>query len=97
MSQGRPERLVTSGIYARTRNPMVQGYLLSVLGIAVVLGSDGSMLMLMPAAMLMHYGVVLREESYLERRFGEIYRQYMAAVPRYGRPLPGFAQVRGKP
>jgi protein-S-isoprenylcysteine O-methyltransferase Ste14 len=40
--------------------------------------------MLMPAAMVMHYGVVLREESYLERRFGETYRQYLAAVPRYG-------------
>jgi protein-S-isoprenylcysteine O-methyltransferase Ste14 len=46
------------------------------------------MLMLMPAAMLMHYGVVLREESYLERRFGEAYRQYLAAVPRYGWPFP---------
>ena len=66
---------------------MYQGFLILVLGIAVLLRSDGSVLMLMPAAMLVHYGVVLREESYLERRFGEAYRQYMAAVPRYGWPF----------
>jgi protein-S-isoprenylcysteine O-methyltransferase Ste14 len=87
----RPTRIIAAqDIYARTRNPMVQGFLLGALGIAVLFGSDGSVLMLMPAAMLMHYGVVLREESYLERRFGEVYRQYMAAVPRYGWPLGLF-------
>ena len=42
--------------------------------------------MLMPAAMLMHYGVVLREERYLAAKFGEDYRQYMTRVPRYGWP-----------
>ena len=31
--------------------------------------------MLIPAAMLVHYGVVLREERYLKRRFGESYRR----------------------
>jgi protein-S-isoprenylcysteine O-methyltransferase Ste14 len=94
----RPTRVIAAqDIYASTRNPMVQGFLLGVLGIAVLLGSDGSVLMLMPAAMLMHYGVVLREESYLERRFGDVYRQYVAAVPRYGWPLPGFSQARSKP
>jgi protein-S-isoprenylcysteine O-methyltransferase Ste14 len=85
----RPTRIIAAqDIYARTRNPVVQGFLIGALGIAVLFGSDGSMLMLMPAAMLMHYGVVLREESYLERRFGEAYRQYLAAVPRYGWPFP---------
>jgi protein-S-isoprenylcysteine O-methyltransferase Ste14 len=94
----RPTRIIAAqDIYARTRNPVVQGLLIVVLGIAVLFGSDGTMLMLMPAAMLMHYGVVLREENYLERRFGESYRQYQAAVPRYGWPFAGFAQSRSKP
>jgi protein-S-isoprenylcysteine O-methyltransferase Ste14 len=66
------------------RNPVCQGMIILALGIAVLLRSEGSVLMLMPATMVMHYGVVLREESYLEHRFGEVYRQYMAAVPRYG-------------
>ena len=35
----------------------------------------------------MHFGVVLREEAYLEKKFGEEYRQYLRQVPRYGWPL----------
>jgi protein-S-isoprenylcysteine O-methyltransferase Ste14 len=42
--------------------------------------------------MLIHYGVVMREERYLERRFGETYRAYLAEVPRYGWPLIGRAK-----
>jgi protein-S-isoprenylcysteine O-methyltransferase Ste14 len=81
----RPARVIAAqGVYAHTRNPVCQGLLILAAGIAVLLRSEGSVLMLMPAAMVMHYGVVLREESYLERRFGEVYRAYLAAVPRYG-------------
>ena len=40
--------------------------------------------MLLPAIFLIHHGVVLREEKYLERKFGEKYRAYKAKVPRYG-------------
>ena len=87
----RPTRTIAAeDIYARTRNPMYQGFLLLVLGLAVVFRSDGGVLMLLPAAMLIHYGVVLREERYLERRFGEVYRRYIAAVPRYGWPFARF-------
>ncbi len=87
----RPTRTIAAqDIYAHTRNPMYQGFLLMVLGFAVLLRSDGTVLMLMPAAMLVHYGVVLREEAYLVRRFGESYRSYMAEVPRYGLPFKLF-------
>ena len=56
-----------------------------------VLASTGAVLFLMPAGdCVLHYGAVLREESYLEGRFGDAYRSYKAAVPRYGW-RPGFA------
>lgn len=88
----RPTRTIAAhDIYARTRNPMYQGFLLLVLGFAVLLRSDWTVLFLMPAATLIHYGVVLREESYLEHRFGDAYRQYKAAVPRYGWPFKIFS------
>jgi protein-S-isoprenylcysteine O-methyltransferase Ste14 len=93
-----PTRVVAAvDIYARTRNPMYQGFFLIVLALAVVLRIDGAVLMLIPAAVLLHHGVVLREERYLIRKFGDSYRQYMAAVPRYGLAFPGFVKERSKP
>ena len=74
-----------------------QGFIILVLGLGVLLRSDGTMLMLLPAAVLVHYGVVLREERYLDRRFGEAYRRYRDAVPRYGWPFAEWSQARSKP
>jgi protein-S-isoprenylcysteine O-methyltransferase Ste14 len=60
---------------------------LVVAGIGVVLGSDWTLVMLVPAALVIHFGVVKREERYLAAKFGEPYRQYMNTVPRYGWPI----------
>jgi protein-S-isoprenylcysteine O-methyltransferase Ste14 len=37
----------------------------------------------LPLAVTMRYGVVAREEAYLERRFGDAYRAYKASVRRW--------------
>jgi protein-S-isoprenylcysteine O-methyltransferase Ste14 len=79
-------RLVTSGIFARVRNPMYLGLGLIVLGLGFALASDWTLVLLVPAALLLHYGVVRREERYLEDKFGEDYRRYKASAPRYGWP-----------
>jgi protein-S-isoprenylcysteine O-methyltransferase Ste14 len=84
----RPSRaLATTGIFAYVRNPMYVGLALLVAGIAVVLASDWSLVMLVIAALVIHFGVVKREERYLEAKFGDAYRRYKAAVPRYGLPF----------
>jgi len=76
--------LVTSGPFTHARNPAYQGGSLALLGLALMLGSDWIVLLMVPALLLLHYGVVLREERYLEQKFGEAYRRYKEAVPRYG-------------
>jgi len=38
---------------------------------------------LIPLLLVMHLGVVLREEHYLEGKFGDEYRKYKAEVARY--------------
>jgi protein-S-isoprenylcysteine O-methyltransferase Ste14 len=76
--------LVTSGLFAHSRNPVYLGGSLALLGLALMLASDWLVLLMVPALLLLHYGVVLREERYLEQKFGEAYRRYMDAVPRYG-------------
>jgi protein-S-isoprenylcysteine O-methyltransferase Ste14 len=93
-----PTRAIAAvGVYARTRNPMYQGFVLLVLGLAVLFRLDWTVLLLIPAAALIHHGVVLREERYLLRRFGDAYRAYAGSVPRYGWPLIGSVQRRSKP
>ncbi|MEZ5785561.1 MAG: isoprenylcysteine carboxylmethyltransferase family protein [Xanthobacteraceae bacterium] len=77
-------QLASTGIYAHTRNPMYLGLGLLVLGIGLALGSVGTLLMLVPGALVLHHGVVLREERYLERKFGDDYRRFKSEVPRYG-------------
>jgi protein-S-isoprenylcysteine O-methyltransferase Ste14 len=78
--------LVTGGIFGWLRNPMYVGLALIVAGLGIALASDWMLVMLVPAVLLLHFGVVKREERYLEAKFGDAYRQYEARVPRYGIP-----------
>jgi len=79
-------RLATDGIYRHIRNPMYVGLGLMVLGLGLALASDWTLVLLVPAAVVLHYGVVLREEIYLEAKFGDEYRRFKQRVPRYGWP-----------
>ena len=78
--------LATDGIYRYLRNPMYVGAIAMLLGIAAALASDWIAILVIPTALTLHYGVVLREERYLETKFGDDYRAYKARVPRYGFP-----------
>jgi protein-S-isoprenylcysteine O-methyltransferase Ste14 len=79
--------LAASGPYQYMRNPMYVGTALIVAGIGIALASDWTLVLLLPAGLLLHYGVVLREERYLEAKFGDGYRRFKLAVPRYGWPV----------
>jgi protein-S-isoprenylcysteine O-methyltransferase Ste14 len=76
--------LATTGVYAYLRNPMYVGLGFIVGGIGIALASDWILVMLVAAALTIHFGVVKREEAYLTAKFGEAYLRYRAAVPRYG-------------
>jgi protein-S-isoprenylcysteine O-methyltransferase Ste14 len=41
------------------------------------------MAMVLPALVVLHYGVILREERYLEEKFSDQYRQYKNNVRRW--------------
>lgn len=75
--------IVDTGPYRFTRNPIYLGMLLGQLGLTVAFDSLWLLITLAPFALVIRYGVVAREEAYLERKFGEVYRGYRARVRRW--------------
>jgi protein-S-isoprenylcysteine O-methyltransferase Ste14 len=54
-----------------------------MLGLAVMLALDWLPVLMVPAWLVLHFGVVRREEQYLEEKFGAAFRRYQTRVPRY--------------
>jgi protein-S-isoprenylcysteine O-methyltransferase Ste14 len=75
--------LATTGIHGWTRNPIYLGMFLIYGGAGVAARSPWILILTLPLAITIRYGVVAREEAYLERRFGDAYREYKARVRRW--------------
>jgi len=66
---------------------MYFGGSLALFGIAIGFALDWVLLLMIVSLPLVHYGIILREESYLEHKFGDKYRRYKAKVPGYWWPF----------
>ena len=75
--------IVTTGPFRFSRNPLYCALTLLYLGLTAIFNTWWGVIVLVPLLLVMHFGVVLREERYLERKFGEPYRQYRRSVRRY--------------
>jgi protein-S-isoprenylcysteine O-methyltransferase Ste14 len=75
--------IVDTGPYRLTRNPIYLGMMVGLIGLAIALDNLWLLLALVPFALVIRYGVVAREEAYLGRKFGDIYRGYRARVRRW--------------
>ncbi len=75
--------IVDTGPFRFSRNPLYVGADLFLLGLASWLNSLWGIPVFVLVLIAVHYGVILREERYLEGQFGEAYRQYRQRVRRY--------------
>ena len=75
--------LVTQGPFRLTRNPLYLSLTLLYTGIALMVNSLWAIVLLPGALIVIRYGVINREERYLERTFGEQYLSYKAKVRRW--------------
>jgi protein-S-isoprenylcysteine O-methyltransferase Ste14 len=75
--------IVSHGPFAFTRNPIYLGMLLGQVGLAIGFDSLWILVMLVPLYLVLRYGVIAREESYLERKFGAVYVDYKSRTRRW--------------
>jgi protein-S-isoprenylcysteine O-methyltransferase Ste14 len=78
----RPDRLVTSGIFAISRNPIYVAFASVLLGQFLIF-PNWILLLYMAAATWLFHRQVLREEAYLKKHYGEEYANYSGRVRRY--------------
>jgi protein-S-isoprenylcysteine O-methyltransferase Ste14 len=75
--------IIESGPYRFTRNPIYLSMCLGLIGLAIAFDNLWLLMMLVPFGLVIRYGVVAREEAYLERKFGDVYRGYRSRVRRW--------------
>lgn len=75
--------VVSTGPFAFTRNPMYLSMTLLYAGIAFLVNTVWPVVLLPAVLLIIQYGVISREERYLESKFGDVYRQYRARVRRW--------------
>jgi protein-S-isoprenylcysteine O-methyltransferase Ste14 len=77
-----PDRIVESGLYRYTRNPMYLGHLIVYAGLAVTFHSLAALALLLVHIPWFHHRV-LEDEKHLEARFGAEYSAYKHRVKRW--------------
>lgn len=79
-----PRELVTSGLYAYIRNPMVSGWLCGMFGLGVLVGSISLTFIFTPLFLMLNVLYLKAiEEREMEKRFGEEYLRYKERVPMF--------------
>jgi len=76
-------RLVTSGIYRYSRNPMYLALLLALLGWSAWLGNAAALLLIPLFVLAMNRLQIRPEERALESLFGDAFRSYARKVRRW--------------
>lgn len=83
MDISKPTRVIHTGPYAFSRNPMYVSWIPIYTGIALIVNTIWPMLLLPAVLFYTHHYAIIPEERYLEQKFGDDYRKSRAKVRRY--------------
>jgi len=75
--------IVTTGPYGFSRNPIYVGMFLGLGGFAIAFNTLWFLAVLIAMVFVIRFGVIAREEIYLESKFGTRYLEYKARVRRW--------------
>ena len=76
-------KVITTGVFAISRNPLYLGSVLLLMGIALALNVMWALVMLLLSTILCHYILIIPEEQYLAEKFGDEYKEYTDSVHRW--------------
>jgi protein-S-isoprenylcysteine O-methyltransferase Ste14 len=76
-------RVVKTGMFAISRNPLYLASIIILLGIALALNILWALVTLVVSIIICHYVLIIPEENYLTAKFGKEYRDYTATVHRW--------------
>lgn len=82
IDQDRPDKLITTGSFALSRNPIYVAFAMILLGQFLIFPNWILLIYLAAAAWLFHRQV-LREEAFLKQHYGQVYAAYCRRVRRY--------------
>ncbi len=76
-------RIVQTGVFRLSRNPLYLASVLVFLGLALALNMLWALVMLPFSMIICLYVLIIPEEQYLAAKFGEEYKEYTASVHRW--------------
>ncbi len=77
-----PKKLVIEGSYRYSRNPMISGVSIVLLGEVIIFGSIPLLIWFLYFTITNNIYIIKREEPLLEKQFGDEYLEYKRNVPR---------------
>jgi len=77
-----PDKLITSGVFAVSRNPIYVAFGMILLGQFLIF-PNWLLLIYLAAGVWLFHRQVLREEEYLKKYYGQEYLEYSRRVRRY--------------
>ena len=75
--------IISTGIYAYSRNPIYVAFCLVPIGVGIILNSFWLLCSFLPSALIVYFVAIKKEETYLEQKFGTEYQQYKKRVRRW--------------
>ena len=89
-----PQKLVTTGLYSRVRNPMLLGWFIMLFGVGILLNSISLVVIFTPLFILLNVLYLKTvEEKEMEKKFGQEYLKYKESVSMF---IPRFGRKYGK-
>lgn len=76
-------KVVKTGVFSISRNPLYLGSVIVFLGIALTLNILWTLVTLLLSIIICLYVLIIPEEHYLAAKFGEEYKEYIASVHRW--------------